>query len=176
MLFIVGYNVLPNFSLNADDFELVSGIVSSIRRETYEEKRPKKILFHNAILRQRLIVTIADRDYHEYYISDMYKKYWPQLLDYNVTGKEIKLYLGTVNQQEDPYRLELDNKMIYGTDIRYNRSLIIIAFTLALTIYNLYHYFEPDKKKHSKAVNLKNNNTGIKSTIIERLKHYFLNK
>ncbi|WP_347924398.1 hypothetical protein [Pontimicrobium sp. SW4] len=141
LLFIVGYNILPDFSLNKNDFEVVTGLVSSVKKETYEERRPKDYLFKN-IIRERLIITIADRKYHEYYISDIYKDYWNELLKSNLYGKEIVLYLGEDKQEEDPFRIEVDGKVIFDIDVRFKRNLMIIGFTLLLSIYNLSRYFK----------------------------------
>ncbi len=167
-LFVVGYGILPNFSLDKDNFEKVSGIVSSVKQETYEERRPKDYLFQN-IIRERIIVTIADRDYKEYYVSDIYEDHWPQLLGYDVVGKEVVLYLGIGKESEDPFRMEIDGEVIYDTDIRYGRNSLIILFTLALSLFNLYNCFQSKIETSAIGVSVRN----IKISILVRIKKQF---
>lgn len=142
LLFIVGYHILPDFSLNDKNFKRVSGIVSSVKLETYKNRRSKEILFRN-IIRERLIIRIADQNFHEYYLSNTYKRYWPELLKNQTKGKNIVLYLGTGNQIEDPFKIELNGEILYNTNIRFYRSLSFIVFTLVLTIYNILLYLGP---------------------------------
>ena len=161
LLVIVGYSTLPDFSLNKGNFERVSGLISEVRMETYEERRPKEYLFNN-IVRERLIMTIADQNYHEYYISDIYEKHWNELLSTRNNGKKAVLYLGVGKQREDPFRIEIDDKVVYDTDIRYKRNILIIGFTLALTCYNFFGYF----KSNTNAIQIINKK-------VESIKHYF---
>lgn len=144
LLFIVGYHILPDFSLKKSDFEKVSGILSSAKIETKEDGRSKDYGFKN-LNRKRLILNLSDRQLHEYYISDIYKKYWNTLLEPDAIGQEIVLYLGAGKQQEDPFRIELNNTTVYDTDIRYYRNILIMLFTLALTLRNLFLYFKTEK-------------------------------
>ena len=143
LIFIVGYHILPDFSLKKSDFNKVSGILSSVKIESNEDGRSKDYGFKN-LVRERLILNLSDRQLHEYYVSDIYKEYWETLLDPNVLGQDIVLYLGVGEQQEDPFRIELNNQTVYDTNIRYYRNLLIMLFTLALTIRNLYFYFKTD--------------------------------
>lgn len=170
LLVVVGYSILPDFSLDKNNFETVSGLISSVRLEEYENKRSKDYLFKN-IARERLILTIADSEYHEYYVSDIYKKYWNELLAYNNSKREITLYLGAGQQTEDPFRIEIDNALVYDTDVQYIRNILIILFVLALTLYNLYHYFEDDIK-HTKATVIQ---TSPENGIMEKVKVTFRN-
>ena len=140
--------------------------MSEVRIETYEEERPKDYLFNNFI-RERLIMTIADQKYHEYYISDIYKKHWDELLSTKNTGKKVTLYLGVGKQREDPFRIEIDDKIVYDTDIRFKRNLLIIGFTLALSLYNVYGYF----KSHTNALQTINSGFVSIKTFFLRLKN-----
>ncbi len=58
----------------------------------------------------------------------------------------IYLYIGKGKQQEDSFRIELNNTTVYDTDIRYYRNILIMLFTLALTLRNLFFYFKTDTK------------------------------
>jgi len=145
LLFIVGYHILPDFSLQKSHFEKISGILSNVKIETVENARTKDFAFKN-LIRERLIINLSDRLLHEYYISDIYKDHWKTLLNPNAIGQEIVLYIGIGQQKEDPFRIELNNKVVYDTDVRYYRNVLIIFFTLALTIRNLWFYFKTEKK------------------------------
>lgn len=144
LLFIAGYHILPDFSLQKQDFEKVSGILSLAKRETLEDGRSKDNGFKN-FARKRLIINISDRQLHEYYITDIYEDYWDVLLNPNAIGQDIVLYIGTGKQQDDPFRIELDNAVVYDTDVRYYRNLLILLFTFALSFRNLFYYFKSDK-------------------------------
>lgn len=156
---------MPNFSLNKDNFEKVSGIVSSVKQETYEERRSKDYLFQN-IIRERIIVTMADRDYKEYYVSDIYEDYWPKLLGYDIVGKEIVLYLGVGKENEDPFRMEIDGELIYDTNIRYGRNILIILFTLSLSLFNLYNYFRSEIEELAMGISVRK----MKMPMLDRIK------
>lgn len=145
LLVLVGYSILPDFSLNKNSFNKVSGILSYSRMEVGEEYRPKRRLFNN-ISSERIIIRIADSQFHEYYITDIYKDHWETLLSPNAIGKGIVLYLGKENKNEDPFRIELNGELVYDTDVRYFRNILIILFTLALTLRNLFYFFKSDEK------------------------------
>ena len=166
LLVLVGYSILPDLSLNKKEFLKVSGLVSSVKKEAYDFPRDKPLLFNN-LSRERLIIILADRKYHEYYVSDIYKEYWPQLLDNGTRGSKMVLYLGNGKQREDPFRIEVNDEVIYDTNIQFYRNLLIIAFTFALSFYNLFHYFKPDQKEF-----------GLKSkrNKWDSIKNYFLNR
>jgi len=144
LIFIVGYYILPDFSLKTSDFYKVSGVLSSAKIETKNDGRSREYGLRSVIGR-RLILNLSDRELHEYYISDIYKKYWKTLLNPNAIGKELVLYLGVGKEQEDPFRIELNNKIVYDTDVSFYRNLLIMLFTLALTIRNLYFYFKSEE-------------------------------
>ena len=74
LLVLVGYSILPDFSLDKNNFNKVSGILSYSRMEVGEEYRNKKRTFNN-ISSERIIINIADSQFHEYYITDIYKDY-----------------------------------------------------------------------------------------------------
>lgn len=175
LLFVVGYNILPNFSLNKNDFEVVTGLISSVKKESEDFNRPKEMLFNN-IVRQRLIITIADSNYHEYYVSDIYKKHWGELLSYHKSEKPITLYLGKGKQEEDPFRIEIDATVIYDTNVRFYRNALILLFTLVFTLYNLFTYF----KSQRKVINTMPLNPTKPSFLLrvkdklDEIKHYFL--
>ncbi|WP_452225307.1 hypothetical protein [Lacinutrix chionoecetis] len=145
LLIIVGYNILPDFSLNKNDFVKVSGILSNAQIETVNDGRDREMLFNN-LVRERLIINLSDRQLHEYYVTDINKEHWETLLSPDAIGQDIVLYLGKGKQQEDPFRIELNNKTVYDTDVRYYRNLIIILFTFALTLRNLFFYFKTEKE------------------------------
>ena len=146
LIILTGYHILPNLSLDKDEFHKVSGLISSVRKEGVDSARKKVKLFNN-IKRERLIITIADSQYHEYYVSDIYESYWPKLFIKGKRGREIVLYIGKEKEKEDPFRIEIEGEVIYGTDIRFKRNLLILIFTIVLTLYNLYRYFKPDQLK-----------------------------
>ena len=172
LLILVGYSILPDFSLNKNDFEKVSGTLSYVRLETVKENRPKQLLFNN-IASQRIIINIADRQFHEYYISDIYKEHWDVLLNSNAIGKEIVLYLGKENKKEDPFRVELDHNVVYDTNVRYYRNILIILFTLALSIRNLYFYFKDDSET-AFDTSIKKADSSVLQKVSKKIKHYFL--
>ena len=172
LLILVGYSILPDFSLNKNNFEKVSGILSYVRLENVKESRPKRKLFNN-LASQRIIITIADSHYHEYYISDIYKEHWDVLLNRNAIGKEVVLYLGKENKNEDPFRVELDHNVVYDTDVRYYRNILIILFTLALSIRNLYFYFKEETKTPFETSIKKADSSALQS-VRNKIKHYFL--
>ncbi|AUC83599.1 hypothetical protein [Lacinutrix sp. Bg11-31] len=143
LIFIVGYHILPDFSLKKSDFNKVSGILSSAKIENKDDGRSRDYGFKNAA-RKRLILNLSDRQLHEYYVSDIYKNHWETLLNPNAIGQDLVLYLGVGEQQEDPFRIELNNAVVYDTDVRFYRNLLIMLFTLALTIRNLFFYFKTE--------------------------------
>lgn len=145
LLVLVGYVILPDYSLNKLNFERTSGMLTSVLVEDdhFMNKRPKRLLFNN-VKQKRLVLRLADSDYHEYYISDIYESYWGHIQNPNVLGKEVVMYLASEDKRQDPFRLEIDGTVVFDTHIRFYRNTLIILFTLALTIYNLYHYFESD--------------------------------
>lgn len=166
LIILVGYHILPDLSLNENEFYKVTGLVSSVRHENYDSARKKELLFNN-LSSERIIITISDRLYHEYYVSDIYKKYWDHLLKPSIKGKEIVLYLGKGKQQEDPFRIELDGKLIYGTDIRFKRNVLIVLFTCILSCYNLFYFFKSKPKA---------DDMSIVPSKKSRIRNFFLNK
>ncbi|WP_299253146.1 hypothetical protein [uncultured Lacinutrix sp.] len=144
LIFIVGYYILPDFSLKTSGFYKVSGVLSSAKIETKNDGRSREYGLRS-VIGKRLILNLSDRELHEYYISDIYKKYWETLLNPNAIGQELVLYLGVGKEQEDPFRIELNNKIVYDTDVSFYRNLLIMLFTLALTIRNLYFYFKSEE-------------------------------
>lgn len=166
LIFLVGYEVVPNFSLNKDNFNKVSGLIHYVEYENRDFKRDKDYFLNN-LISERVVLVIADRNYHEYYISDIYKKYWAKLLHEASRGKEVVLYLSVDNQNEDPYRIEIDGEVIYDTNVRYQRNTLILIFTLILTLFNLYHYFEDEISKSLRI--LKSETITFKNSIDRRL-------
>ncbi|WP_353780173.1 hypothetical protein [Winogradskyella sp. 3972H.M.0a.05] len=145
LLFIVGYSILPDFYLDKENFREEAGLLSYSCVEEYEFERPKKMIFNNFI-RERVVIRISDRKHHEYLISDIYKDYWPELLNSRNYGKEIVLYLGKDNTNEDPFRIELGGEVLYDTNIRFERNALIIFFTFLLSIRNLNQIFTKSNK------------------------------
>lgn len=144
LIFVVGYYILPDFSLKTSSFYKVSGVLSSAKIETKNDGRSREYGLRS-VIGKRLILNLSDRELHEYYISDIYKKYWETLLNPNAIGQDLVLYLGVGKEQEDPFRIELNNKIVYDTDVRFYRNLLIMLFTLALTVRNLYFYFKSEE-------------------------------
>lgn len=137
------YFFLPNFNADLKDLNQENKILSSTKILTEEN--------HSLSLPQKYITTlhlimIDDTDLK---INDEYEKFWAELQDKNLIGKNVKYYTG-IHQTIDsnPTQLEVNNKIIWTEKDSLKWVYIFFLLTLCGTVYSGIDLFKYLKTKY----------------------------
>lgn len=133
LIFCISYFTIPDLLATKDDLKSETKILKST--ELKIERNHSLSLPKSHI--KTLVLTMSDGTIIS--SSEDYEQFWPKLQEKKNIGKVIKYYSGiNTNKEWNPLQIEIDNKVIYNMNANLKYVIILIAMTIASTLFSVY--------------------------------------
>jgi hypothetical protein len=127
-------SIISNLSVDEDNYEKQVKIIdsSSVTKKEYENKYSKKNIEYTFV--------IITTDQYEYYLSKSELHNWDSLINSNLKGKKIEVYLRNTNDKSgnlNPAKLIIDGKTIISIKEKIFSGYLMIILTIFCIFYSI---------------------------------------
>ena len=133
-------SIIPNLSVIENNYEKQVKIIDSysVSKKEYENKDSKKNIDNTFV--------IITTDKYEYYLSKSNLQNWDSLINANLKGKKIEVYLRNTNDKTgnlNPAKLIIDGKTIISIE----GNIFYDYFAIVLTLFCVFYSISLIKKR-----------------------------
>lgn len=135
-------DIVPKFFENVSDLEVVKGKIIAIEDKLIEDDE------HGSGLERTLLMTLDDGSV--WHFSEKFSKYFKIFLDIKNINKPVTIYRNPDLYLKNPYRVDIQNKIIYSNVNEINAESLQLAclatFVILYTVYRLIQHFKAVKE------------------------------
>jgi hypothetical protein len=134
------FYILPSLFVDISQCSSKTYVLKEIQKDTFTTKKTFKEVQH-------INLVLVMEDNSEWDFTNRSSKQKTVLADSNNIGKTCKFYFAPGSYV--PGQVEINDQLVYGIKDGMPEEYLILLFTVALTVYNLWPFFKKGKNKIS---------------------------